>query len=129
MSADLKMSAQKWSDELLEGLPESLLHWFACDCAERALMREKEEGRETDERSWKTIQTKRLWVLGEAASEEQAAARAAAWAAAGAAAWAAAEAERSWQISHLHYLIRAWEVCGERSPFLLDEGICPIEKG
>ena len=67
-----------------------LLHLFACDCAERALKRERKAGREPDARSWDAIRVKRLWLAGEATDAELAAAGAA-WAAAGAA-WAAAGA-------------------------------------
>ena len=67
---------------------------FACDCAERALTRERDIGREPDKRSWNAIATARRFADGEATKDELAAARAAAWAAAraaaGVAAWAAA---------------------------------------
>jgi hypothetical protein len=192
----------RWDDCLLEGLPEDLLHWFACDCAQRALLREKSEDRIPDPRSWDAIETKRLWlmkrasreVLHQAYEDAQEAARAhcgstepkirgfrklsgrddlanwgsrppwqevtdrvsnknhlarnAAWAAAWAAkptsdaarisAWEAAMAtesvgdtiipEREWQFDHLWYLKEVWQVCGERSMYLLYDGVCPIEK-
>ena len=66
------------------------LHEFACWCAEQALLREREAGREPDPRSWAAIETKRRWLRGEATDKELAAARDAAWAAARAAARAAA---------------------------------------
>jgi len=54
------------------------LRLFACDCAERALKRERKAGREPDERSWKAIIVSRLYANGEANLQELAAARAAA---------------------------------------------------
>lgn len=51
------------------------LHLFACDEAERALKAANIE----DERSWKAIRVKRLWVDGKATDEELDAAREAAW--------------------------------------------------
>jgi len=74
----------------------SLLHEFACQCAESALMIADVE----DERSWNAIHAKRGWVAGRLTDKELASARAsardAAWAAARAAAqdaaWAAARA-------------------------------------
>ncbi len=63
---------------LREGwVPDAILHAFACDCAERALQREREAGREPDARSWRAIQMKRRWLQGEASDEELAAAYAA----------------------------------------------------
>jgi len=102
---------------------------WGCDCAERALFRERDAGREPDPRSWEAIRVSRLYANGEATLEELAAARAAAgaawsaadaaaraaagaaWdaagdarAAAGAAAWSAGDAraaEREWQLTRL----------------------------
>ena len=71
---------------------------FACDCAERALGRERDAGHELDPRSWAAVEVARRYARGEATDEELAAARDSAWAAARAAAWAA---ERSWQIERL----------------------------
>ena len=59
-----------------------MLHLFACDCAEKALV----AAQVTDQRSWNALKVKRLWVEGKATDEELAAARAAAWDAARAAA-------------------------------------------
>ncbi|KKN58429.1 hypothetical protein LCGC14_0552420 [marine sediment metagenome] len=101
---------------------EKQLHTFACDCAERALKRERKAGREPDARCWKAIEVKRKWINGKATDEELAAAwdaardaaraaaraaardaaRDAAWAAARAAAW---DAERKWQQKHLLRLV------------------------
>ncbi len=83
-------------------LPDHILHTFACDCAERALIRERKKEREPDPRSWEAIRVKRLWIEGKSSNEEldvawaaawsaaRDAARYAAWAAAWAAAWSAA---------------------------------------
>lgn len=64
---------------------------FACDCAERALLREREAGREPDERSWNAVAVARRFADGNASNEELEQAEAAAWDAR-AAAWAAADA-------------------------------------
>ena len=69
----------------------TVLHEFACLCAERALTREREMGREPDPRSWAAIEAKRKWLRGEIDDAKLAAARDAARAAARDAAWAAAE--------------------------------------
>jgi hypothetical protein len=68
------------------------LHEFACWCAEQALLREREAGREPDVRSWAAIEVKRRWLKGEATDTELDAAWAAARAAAGGVSWDAARA-------------------------------------
>jgi hypothetical protein len=80
---------------------------FACDCAERALLRERDAGREPDLRSGEAIRVARAYLAGEASAQTLAAAwdaasaaardaaRDAAWAAAWDAAWAAASAAAS----------------------------------
>ena len=78
---------------------------FSCDCAERALNRERARGREPGERSWNALVVARRFANGEATREELAAARDAAWDAARdaarAATWDAAwAAETDWQIAH-----------------------------
>lgn len=42
--------------------PEPLLHTFACDCAQRALMWERASGLESHTDCWKATGTKRLWI-------------------------------------------------------------------
>jgi hypothetical protein len=84
-----------------------VLRLFACECAERALQRERAAGREPDKRSWASIEVSRRYADGKATEKELDAAWNAAgvaagdvwdpaWAAAGAAAgdpaWAAARA-------------------------------------
>ena len=66
------------------------LHEFACWCAEQALLREREAGREPDARSWAAIEAKRQWLAGKISKGELDAARDAAWSAARDAAWSAA---------------------------------------
>ena len=75
---------------------------LACDCAERALSRERAAGREPDERSWTAVQMARRYARGEATHAELDAAMAATKVAArdaaldaDDAAWAAAEAARA----------------------------------
>ena len=93
------------------------LRYFSCDCAERALERERREGREPDPRSWEAVRVSRLYAAGKATKEELAAAEAA-----GAAVWTAAaraaaeavaeaagvarEAERRWQVEHLKKMLK-----------------------
>ena len=126
-----------WTDSMLDDLPDSLLRWLACDCAERALTRERAEGRESDERSWRAVEVARLFAAGRATQNE----RNAAWSAAGSAAWdaersaersaarnAAWSAEREWQVERLEVLKEIWQTCGERSAWLLLEGKCPMEE-
>jgi hypothetical protein len=68
---------------------ETELRQFAIDCAERALLREREEGREPDPRSWAALEAAKAFLRGEITPGELAAARDAAKAAAKAAAYAA----------------------------------------
>ena len=70
----------------------SVLHEFACEVAEEALLNERAQGREPDARSWAAIETKRRWLRGEASDADLTAARDAADAAARDAAWAASRA-------------------------------------
>ena len=86
------------------------LREFACDCAEHALEREREAGREPDARSWKASEVARAFIRGEAALGDLNAAYAAAnaaYAAANAAAHAAyaAYAERQWQRERFDALV------------------------
>ena len=55
----------------------ALKHWdqriarlFACDCATRALRRERRAGREPDKRSWEAIRVARLYAEGKATNQE-----------------------------------------------------------
>lgn len=54
---------------------------FSCDCAERALMRERAAGRDPDPRSWNATAVARRFVEGKATSDDLLAAMAAAEAA------------------------------------------------
>jgi len=76
-----------------------IAHTFACDCAERALEKNKRKGIGTDPRSWKAVETKRAWMRGEATDEDLSAARSAAW-----------SAEHRWQAK------RFLELLGEVAP-------------
>ena len=82
-----KAVAQERTVSWMEDISPTL-HEFACQVAEEAL---KEHG-VTDERSWKAIEVKRLWLKGEATDKELNDARVAAGSAAdaAAAAWSAA---------------------------------------
>ncbi len=64
---------------------------FACDCAERALQRERDNDREPDPRGWAAIEAARKHAVGAATAAEMSAAGSAARSAAGYAAWSAAE--------------------------------------
>ena len=100
-----------------------ILRLFACNCAERALKKERKMGREPDERSWAAVRVARRFAAGRASTDELVAARNAAGNVAGAvtgaavtamsawratrdnveavaqaAAWNAAEAESHWQV-------------------------------
>ena len=67
-----------------------LARLFACDCAERALERERSEGREPDERLWDAITVAREYVEGRATQDDLRSA------------WSAARsAERQWQTDRL----------------------------
>lgn len=67
-----------------------ILHDFATRIAYCALLREREQGREPDTRSWEAVRVKRRWMVGDATDAELRAARVAARPAA----WAAARAAR-----------------------------------
>lgn len=45
-----------------ETFPDSLLHTFACDCAQRSLMWERKAGIDSDKSTWKATGIKRLWI-------------------------------------------------------------------
>ena len=92
-------------------LDARVLRLFACDCAERALLRERRAGREPDGRSWGAVRVARLYADGKATADELDAARTAAWAAAGdagaAAGAAARDTEQRWQYRRLLKLVGA----------------------
>jgi hypothetical protein len=117
-------------------LSDRILRLFACDCAERALQRERDAGREPDPRSWNAVAVARRYAAGEATDEELADAWTSAWAAslstceaaseaASPNAWAACSAwhaaweaasycvpsasERAWQLNHLLAMIEMSE--------------------
>lgn len=53
------------SEFLLHCVPTSVLQSFACDCVERALLREREAGREPPHQCWEVLLVKRLWLSGD----------------------------------------------------------------
>ncbi len=59
-------------------LDARVLRLFACDCAERALLRERKQGREPAEASWKAVRITRLYLDGNASEEARSAAYSAA---------------------------------------------------
>tara|TARA_B100000609_G_C17220707_1_gene439826 strand:- start:1291 stop:1899 length:609 start_codon:yes stop_codon:yes gene_type:complete len=69
-SVEVAVDAQFLSFEGLPVPPASLLHYFACDCAERMLLREHSLGREFDSvyADWLTI--KRSWLAQKTSEEE-----------------------------------------------------------
>lgn len=73
------------------------LRLWACDCAERALLREREWGWEPDARSWQAIAVARGYAVGAATQDKLAAA----WAASDAASDAVWAAEVAWQRQRL----------------------------
>ena len=104
LSMDIPARDRLWAVLREELVPATILHEFMCWCAEQALVREREAGREPDPRSWAAIEAKRAWLRGEIDGKVLAAARDAAWAAAARdAAWAAWEAAAEW-------VVVAWEV-------------------
>jgi hypothetical protein len=82
----------------------NILHEFACWCAEQALLKEREAGREPDPRSWAAVEAKRKWLRGEITDSELAAARDAAWAAT----WAATRAA-AWDVAWAAAREAAWD--------------------
>ena len=88
----------KWAGEVrtrLAGPVDAtrVLREFACDCAERALLRERQAGREPDRRCWAAVEMVRRYAHDEATAEEAGEAARAAKAAARAAKAAARAAK------------------------------------
>jgi len=112
------------------------LHEFACWCAEQALIREREAGREPDPRSWAAIEAKRKWLCGEISDKELAAAWDAAWAAARAAAraaaWAAARAAAgatAWDAAWAAAGATAWDAAWAEQNAKLEEMLLEMKAG
>jgi hypothetical protein len=135
LDLDIPIEDRFWAALRPELVPEPLMWEWTCRCAERALAREREEGREPDPRSWAAIEARRAWLRGEIDDKALRAARDAAgdaWApargAAGDAAWAArtaagdaaraaraardaawdaaGAAEREWQVAELRRMLQ-----------------------
>lgn len=77
---------------------------FACDCAERSLLRAGANGRKPDPRSWRAVEVSRAYARGEANTEDLTAARADAWDAASSVAWNAA-----WNAAWADAWAAAWD--------------------
>ena len=75
-----------WMQDISE-----LLHNFACDVAEQALLKMRNAGEEPDPLCFAAIEAKRKWLKGDTTDDELEAAELAAWSAAELAAWSAAE--------------------------------------
>ena len=98
LGLDISAEDRLWVVLREELIPARTLRLFACDCARRALERERSAGREPDPRSWTAVEVAERYARGEATEDDLAAARAAARAAAWDAAWTA---ERRWQTERL----------------------------
>ena len=57
-------------EELIEQANPSMQRLFACDCAERALLRERAEGREPHRDSWEAVRVARMFAEGRATEGE-----------------------------------------------------------
>lgn len=87
---------------LLRLAPRKAAILWACDCAERALLSEREAGRVPDPRSWRAIEVARdPQATEEDLRQAESAARSARSAARSAAAWGAVASERAWQRKRL----------------------------
>ena len=91
---------------------DRIMRIFSCDCADRALRRERRKGRTVDPRSLEAVKVARRHADGDATDEELEAAweaaREAAWSAAWSAACEAAERrEITWQCKRLAELLEA----------------------
>ena len=89
---DIPAADRLWVLLREEIIPAEVLHELACEFAERALLRERDAGREPDPVYWKAIEAKRTWLRGEIDDERLKLARAATWCAPPTAARSAAEA-------------------------------------
>ena len=117
-------------DSLLKSAPDHILHHFACDCAERTLMRVADNPKKVQ--ALDLLGKKRAGVEGEISNEElaayRAAYRAADWAAYWATDWAtdraafsaADRAERGWQKSRLLEMIEEYAVHRQRLIAVID---------
>jgi len=57
-------------DALEEEIPEYILHIFACDVAEKALLLDKSIGINAPQQCWETLHIKRRWMNGLCSDEE-----------------------------------------------------------
>lgn len=87
---------------------ETSARFFAADCAEMALLGERECGREPDERAWDAVRVARAFARGEATDSQ----RSAAWEAARDVAWAAmwdAAGDAARAVVHAAADARVWD--------------------
>jgi hypothetical protein len=123
LKSEIPAKDKLWAVLREEMIPANILHEFACRCAENALLKEREAGREPHADSWRAIEVKRLWLQGKASDQELAAARGAArdaaWAAARDAAmyaaWAAAmyaARDAAWAAARAAAMYAAWAAAG-----------------
>ena len=112
---DVSAEDKLWSVLREEFIPASILHEFACVCAEYALSLIENP----DPRSIKAIEVKRAWIRGEATDGELAAARAAAWAASDAASEAAWVAWNDWSVARNAARVAWAAVCEAQVVYLI----------
>lgn len=91
-SGEVPLADALWAGTRCGLLPDWTWRLFAADCAERALVRARADGREPDRRSWEAVRVARDHALGVATDEERRAAYAVACAASRARAAIAADA-------------------------------------
>ena len=94
-----------WLLDRLDAWDDRTRRLFACDCAHRALTRERDAGREPDPRSWKAVEVAQAFAEGRASTEEL---RTAAKAAARDAAWDAWAARAAWDAAKAAWTAAAW---------------------
>lgn len=145
------LTATKWSHDLAQGLPEALLRWLLADCAEKGIPMAP-KGVEIDSDCLEVARLAKEW-LAEWSVNLRSRAQGisygalfehhldASWQPHWCSHWAIAPVEATpdkllnaaqfpgwpWVLRRLKHLIEVWATCGERAPFLLHQGQCPIE--
>jgi hypothetical protein len=92
-------------------IPSQVARRFACDCAQRALMRERQEGREPDQRSWQMLWVMHRWLAHHSTDKD----REEAWEAAREASWPSGDTTASsrWEVRYSPDSVvwkKAWEM-------------------
>jgi hypothetical protein len=112
IALDIPAADRLWACLHEDLVDERTLRLFACDCAERALIRERDAGREPDARNFEAIAVSRRYAAGDATGSEMAAAWDSAWDAAWdasrAAAWDSAW-DAAWDASRAAARAAAWD--------------------